>query len=101
MTHVVTNSGVLFLKSDKYFKKWDESKQIWVPDRERTIADTVDHSECRYVWKWDGKASEPECCGMIPWKSLPPVPKVKAISQAENGLALILDDERLLQLVPK
>jgi serine/threonine protein kinase len=99
MIHVVTNSGVLFLKSDKYFKKWDESKQIWVPDRERRITGIED--DCRYLWKWDGMALEPECCGMIQWRSMPPVHKIKAISEAKNGLALILDDERLLYLTPK
>lgn len=101
MIHVVTNGGVLFLKSDKYFKKWDESKKTWLPDRERRITDRDDNRESRYIWKWDGKASEPECCGVIPWRGLPPFHKVKAICEEKYGLALILDNERFVHLERK
>ena len=99
--HVVTNTGVLFLKNDKYFQKWDAQKRAWLPERERRILEIEDGGQESYLWKWNGKVSEPEYCGVISWKGVAPIYGVKAISETKDGLALILDDERLLHFTPE
>lgn len=98
MITVVTCRGVLFLKNDKYFQKWDASKMQWEPERERTVAGQPDKTETHYLWEWDGKSHEPKCVAKIRWETLPPFHKIRAIAEIEAGLTLILDDDRFIFL---
>ena len=91
--HGINSHGFIFLNHDTEIVKW-----VLGEKRSRHLGRRVDRVGYDYLWKCGDNLVDPKTVGWISTDKFPSLYELKAFAESEQGLTLILEDERFVFL---